>query len=154
MIEYIIDGCNYIKFFNESRKNNFEARKSAFLSQLQSYAGGKKVKITVVFDSRRPSIENVGKLQVIHTPDADRRVVREVSSRKSPASVRVVSNDRSLVREIKEKHAKNMSVSDFGNLLEKHLSMGENTNSSSEKPSAEDMSEGEVRWWKKEFGLD
>ncbi len=153
VIEYLIDGCNFIKFFSENHSKHFEKKKSDFLLRLRSYTRIKRVKVTVVFDSRRLSDERFGRVRVIHARDADRRIAEEVIKRKSPQSVTVVSNDRALITEIQEQGAKDMSVSALDELLEKNVSGNDTDRGASEKPSHDSMSEEDVKRWKRELGL-
>ncbi len=154
MVEYIIDGCNVIKSIATDRKtNDFECRKSDFIARLQAYRAGKQVGITVVFDSRYPSVECSGRVKVVHARDADRRIAAEAGKRKSPLSLTVVSNDRALLREIKDMGAKSMSVEEFDAFLTRSLARETEEKTPREKPSAEGMSREQVRRWKKELGL-
>ncbi len=154
MVEYIIDGCNVIKSLaTEQETNDFECRKKNFIARLQAYRAGKQVRITVVFDSRYPSVECPGQVKVVHARDADRRIAAEAGKRKSPPSLTVVSNDRALLRETKDLGAKSMSVEEFDIFLTRSLAKGTGEKKPREKPSAEGMSREDVRRWKKELGL-
>ncbi len=148
----MIDGCNFIKFF-EDGPDNFEACKIKLISRVQSYIAAKQVGCTIVFDSQRPSREKVGKVQVIHTRDADRKIIEEIEKRNSPASVTVVTNDNGLKGAAKSLRAKSMPVGDFDNFLSKKTHPKTHDNCGREKPSPEGMTRKEVRRWKKELGL-
>ena len=151
-MRYIIDGCNFIKKFAGGSPFDFEGEKRKFISRLDRYALGKKVKIFLVFDSRLPSFENYGKLTVVHAEDADERIVSEVQKLKSPAGAAVVSDDRAVQKESRTAGAGIIGVDKFAGFLSKSLNEGgAASNVGSEKPSPEEMSEEDIREWEDYF---
>ncbi len=151
-MKYIIDGCNFIKKFAGGSPFDFEGEKRRFLSRLDRYALGKKVKILVVFDSRLPSFESAGKLAVIHAEDADERIISEVRNLRSPAGAAVVSDDRAVQKAARAAGAGTIGVGKFQFFLSKSLNEGGTASkASSEKPSPEEMSEEDIREWEDYF---
>lgn len=150
-MRYIIDGCNFIKKFAGGSPFDFEGEKQRFISRLDRYAIGKKLKITVVFDSSMPSFENRGKLTVIHAADADERIISEVGKLKSPAGARVVSDDRAVRKAAAEGGAGALGVDKFEGFLAKKLNEVGKPLDSPEKPSPERMTESDIREWEEYF---
>ncbi len=150
-MQYIIDGCNFIKKFAGGSPFDFEGEKRRFISRLDRYAAGKQVKITVVFDSSIPSFEKCGKLTVIHAGDADERIISEVRKLKSPAGASVVSDDRAVRKAAGEGGAGAIGVDRFESFLAKRLNEEVKPMDSSEKPSPERMTEADIREWEDYF---
>ncbi len=149
-MQYIIDGNNFIKRGGGGEPGDFEDDKKELVSRLLRYTFGKKVKITLVFDSRNPRAQDFGGVKVIHAEDADARIASEVSGAASPASVAVVSNDREVIRDAKAKGARTMKVDEFGSFLDKKLKKVKAVIKTDEKPSP---SEEDVEGWIKEYAL-
>lgn len=150
-MQYIIDGCNFIKKFSGGSPFDFEGEKRRFISRLDRYALGKQVKITVVFDSRMPSFEKRGKLTVIHAGDADEKIISEVKKLKSPAGASVVSDDRAVRKAADEEGAGTIGVDKFESFLAKRLNEGGKPLDAPEKPSPERMTESDIREWEDYF---
>jgi predicted RNA-binding protein with PIN domain len=151
-MRYIIDGCNFIKRFAGGSPFDFEGEKKTFISRLDRYALGKKVKITVVFDSRMPSYENLGKLSVIHAEDADERIAGEVKKLVHPAQTAVVSDDRAVQKAAAAGGAAIIGVVKFDAFLSKSLNEAGNVSpAGSEKPSPDNMSSEEIKEWEDYF---
>ena len=110
------------------------------------------MKILVVFDSRIPSFDNMGKLGVIHAEDADERIISEARKLIFPAGAAVVSDDRAVQKAARAAGAGTIGVDKFQSFLSKSLNEGGTvSNVSSEKPSPEEMSEEDIREWEDYF---
>ncbi len=151
-MDYIIDGCNFIKKFEGGAPSDFEGEKEVFTDRLKRYASARQVRITVVFDSSVPSFEESGGIRVIHAPDADEKIVSEAGKLKHPASARVVTDDRALRGAVRRKGADFIGVLQFEVFLSKMLKEGRGKSPGRfEKPSPEDMSEEDIRHWQDYF---
>ncbi len=154
-MEYIIDGCNYIKFFDNADQKNFELQKDGLINRVNQYASGKNVTFCIVFDSTRISQQKIGKGVVIHTRDADKKIIQIVNECKYPQALTVITNDKRLIAHVKDRGAKSMPVISFNEFLMKKTEQQSQSmkNKGAEKPRIKNMGRKDVEKWKRELGL-
>jgi len=103
----IVDGYNVMHALPVDREwpgVSFRDRRAYFLGLIQSYAGTRKHKITVVFDGAKGgddlgSREMAGSIEVVYSPrgvEADGIIMRMAESSSRPGEILLVSSDKSL----------------------------------------------------------
>ncbi len=153
---YIIDGYNVVfsrKEFSQGR--NLEESRAYLCRFLDSYAAGKKVEITVVWDgSGTPGTgsKNAGRIRNIYSSaaqNADEKIIRLVQRAHNKGRITVVTDDRRhIIGTVRHIGAQTMNVNAFLGLIgywgrkskTNFRREGRGSDSVKEKVSADDLS--------------
>jgi predicted RNA-binding protein with PIN domain len=155
MPHYIIDGYNVVFNREEFRRGrNLEESREVFCRLLDSYASGKKVEITVVWDgSGNPgaAARKTGRIKNVYSSsgmNADEKIIRFVQRAHNKGRITVVTDDRQIIGTVRYIGAQVKNVNDFLSLVGRpkrtskiHLRRrGGESDSVKEKVSADDLS--------------
>jgi predicted RNA-binding protein with PIN domain len=122
---YIIDGYNVVfnrKEFSQGR--NLEESRAFFCRLLDSYAAGKKVEITVVWDgsgATGTAVKNAGRIRNVYSSageNADEKIIRLVQRAPNKGRITVVTDDRRhIIGTVRHIGAQAMNVREFLGLI-------------------------------------
>lgn len=157
MKKVIVDGYNLIYAHPELKERvRTDARRARemLITILAGYVRARKVKVTLVFDSRltraAPVLSLPPRLEVLFSRSglsADELIVKMMESERQPGSVTVVSSDyKDIGRVAKSLGIHVLPAQTFWREILKEKKRGEKTE---EKPTS--VSEREVEYWLEEF---